>query len=194
MFVRTTQKLYLCSATCLLEQNSTHGGGGHTHSSSYSFNGNTVNFGTMTAGSTTVSSFTTNGSLRMASISGNVGTDIVISSAGYFYKKSSSKRFKENIIDLNFDSSPLYDLKPHNFKWKDVSHIIDGETVIDPGGQDFGYIAEEVHEILPQLVRLRDFEDGDNLPASVSYEKITVLLVEEMKKLKDRIEVLEGNG
>ena len=58
---------------------------------------------------------------------------------------------------------------------------------------DFGYVAEEVHEILPQLVGYDNFENGDNLPASVHYNQITVLLVEEMKKLRARIEVLEGN-
>jgi len=56
------------------------------------------------------------------------------------------------------------------------------------GVKDFGLIAEEVHEILPELV----IYDGNNEPAEINYHMISVLLLEEMKNLKARIEVLEG--
>ena len=51
-------------------------------------------------------------------------------------------------------------------------------------------IAEEVHAILPALVTL----DSDSQPEGVKYAKIPILLLEEIKKLKARIEVLENNG
>ena len=57
------------------------------------------------------------------------------------------------------------------------------------GKKHFGYIAEEVNEILPEIVN----KDPDGEPEGVKYEMVTVLLVEEIKKLKARIEVLEGN-
>jgi hypothetical protein len=103
---------------------------------------------------------------------------------------SSSRRYKENIIDLDVDSSKIYSLVPRTFKWRD---FLENETTI-VGRTDFGYIAEEVHEVFPELVGYGDFEDGDNLPASVYYNQISILLVEEIKKLRARIEVLEGNG
>ena len=100
-----------------------------------------------------------------------------------------SSSFVSLPTDLDFDSSKIYDLLPRTFKWMDAEQA--GIPVV--GQIDFGYLAEEVHEILPQLVGYDNFEDGDNLPASVHYNQITVLLVEEMKKLRARIEVLEGN-
>jgi hypothetical protein len=121
-------------------------------------------------------------------ISNNATYDIRQTASGYFYKYSSSRRFKENIIDLDFDSSKIYSLMPHTFKWKD---FIEDKISIE-GQSDFGYIAEEVHELLPQLVGYDTFGGDENLPASVHYNQITVLLVEELKKLKARIDILEG--
>ena len=95
---------------------------------------------------------------------------------------------------------------PHAFKWKDTNHTVSNPafkpyssepTTIEQtyiGGEDFGYIAEDVHEILPALVGYEDSEDGDNLPSNVRYDHIAILLVEELKKLRARIEVLEGNN
>ena len=134
------------------------------------------------------------------------GTTVVVDGNGKFLKLSSSKRFKENIVDLDLDSSQIYNLMPHAFKWKDTNHTVSNPafkpyssepTTIEQtyiGGEDFGYIAEEVHEILPALVGYEDSEDGDNLPSNVRYDHIAILLVEELKKLRARIEVLEGNN
>ena len=50
-------------------------------------------------------------------------------------------------------------------------------------------IAEEVVSLIPQLVGV----DKEGLPNSVDYPMLSVLLLAELKKLKARIEVLEGN-
>ena len=178
------------------DEHGTHGGG-HTHSSSLDIAADDIDAdGDITCDTlAVVGGFSAgNGVLFNDLSSSNATYDVRISGTGYLFKYSSSRRYKENIIDLNFDSSRIYDLEPHNFKWKDITKTNSkGETVITIGMNDFGYVAEEVHEILPQLVGYDNFENGDNLPASVHYNQITVLLVEEMKKLRARIEVLEGN-
>ena len=163
------------------------GGGGHTHSSSLDVAADDITCSAITMSGTLHSTST---AVRFSNLNQYTQTyDIKMDGSGYLYKYPSSERFKENIIDLDFDSSKIYDLLPRTFKWKDAEQA--GIPVV--GQIDFGYIAEEVHEILPQLVGYDNFEDGDNLPASVHYNQITVLLVEEMKKLRARIEVLEGN-
>ena len=53
----------------------------------------------------------------------------------------------------------------------------------------FGYIAEEVEKIIPELVQYTDKGEADGL----FYPLIPVLLVEEIKKLKARIDVLESS-
>ena len=59
----------------------------------------------------------------------------------------------------------------------------------EPHQASFGMIAEDVHTILPDLVNL----DKDGEPEAVHYKLISVLLLAELKKLKARIEVLEGD-
>ena len=58
------------------------------------------------------------------------------------------------------------------------------------GENSFGMIAEEVHEILPELVVL----DKNQEPKSIDYPLLSVLLLSELKKMQARIEVLENNG
>jgi len=182
----------------------THGGGGS----------GTINSGTTSrfayySGSTTLSSATSASAYLYATgvyISGNSnffanmwvntgGTELEIGSSTIIQRVSSSRRYKENIVDLLTDSSKVYELSPKSFKYKDgeTAKVVDGqvtdemETMV--GSNSFGYIAEDVHEILPEIVSYT-LEDE---PESVQYRLISVLLLEEMKKLKARIEVLEGN-
>ena len=58
-----------------------------------------------------------------------------------------------------------------------------------PGEKSFGLIAEEVHEVLPELVIL----DKNQEPKSIDYPLLSVLLLSELKKMKARIDILEGN-
>ena len=95
-------------------------------------------------------------------------------------RAASSARFKDNIRDLEIDTSKVWDLKPRSFEWKG-----DGTTA-------FGLIAEEVDEIIPGLVAKYAHGDSDEIrPQSVHYKFLSVLLLAEMKELKARIEELE---
>ena len=95
-------------------------------------------------------------------------------------RAASSARFKDNIRDLDIDTSKVWDLQPRSFEWKG-----DGTT-------SFGLIAEEVDEILPGLVAKYAHGDSDEaVPQSVHYKFLSVLLLAEMKELKARIEELE---
>ena len=96
--------------------------------------------------------------------------------------KSSSKRYKRNIVDIALDSNKLYDLRPVDFEWNEKSAT--------DGKKDIGLIAEEVVEIFPQIVNY----NKDNKPESVSYDKLSVILLMEMKKLKEEIEKLKENN
>jgi len=90
---------------------------------------------------------------------------------------ASTRRVKKNIRTLAVDSSQIYNLtcKSFEFKENDVT--------------SFGLIAEEVHEVIPALVSYRG-----GLPQAVKVEDaLTYLLLEELKKLKDRIVVLEAS-
>ena len=116
-------------------------------------------------------------------------------STGKIIELSSTRKVKENIVDLTIDTSKLYDLVPKNFKFKDqIIEVFNDETMettsyTEVGENSFGMIAEEVHEILPELVVL----DKNQEPKSIDYPLLSVLLLSELKKLKARIDTLEGN-
>jgi len=108
-------------------------------------------------------------------------------SNGEIYYQTSSERYKSNIADLEFDTSNLYNLRPVSFD--------DNET----GERCFGLIAEETFEQIPEAVVTRDI-DGETVPDSIPYSMLSVVIINEMKKLKAendslkaRIEALENN-
>ena len=68
-----------------------------------------------------------------------------------------------------------------------VGHIYDRKDGTSKG--EAGLVAEEVAEILPNLVGL----DKDGNPDSVKYSRLTVYLLESIKVLKDEIDSLKGN-
>ena len=100
------------------------------------------------------------------------------------FATSSSKRYKENIEKLTLDTSKLYNLTPRTFTWKEDA------PVAEQGQSDFGLIAEEVEEIFPEIT----FNNAGGQIEGVQYIKLSVLLLEELKKLKKRIEILEGSN
>ena len=115
-------------------------------------------------------------------------------SSGKLIESGSSRSIKENIVDLTIDTSKIYDLVPRSFKFKDqIIEVFNDKTeettsYTEIGENSFGMIAEEVHEILPNLV----VYNKNNEPKSIDYPLLSVLLLAELKKLKTRIEILEG--
>jgi len=93
---------------------------------------------------------------------------------------SSDKRLKDNIQPI---SEPLYKLSKvggYTFDWNDKQDTYKGN--------DVGVVAQEIEEILPQLVTTRD--TGYK---AVKYEKIVPLLIESIKELNKKVEDIEKN-
>ena len=93
---------------------------------------------------------------------------------------SSDERLKDNIQPI---SEPLYKLSKvggYTFDWNDKQDTFEGS--------DVGVIAQEIEEILPEVVMTR----GTGYKA-VKYEKIVPLLIESIKELKQKVENIEKN-
>jgi hypothetical protein len=98
------------------------------------------------------------------------GTTMVFNASGQFGPQTSSLRFKTDIVPMDPEmSSAIYNLTPKMYKY-----------IVDPTTPHIGLIAEEVDLLFPDLVP----KDQEGLPFSVSYDRITVLLLNEMKKMK----------
>jgi hypothetical protein len=85
----------------------------------------------------------------------------------------SSRRFKENIKEIDSDI-PLMELRPVSFNY------------IGDESEQWGLIAEEVVEKLPNLVIF----DDDGLPGSVAYHCLPVLLLNELQKQKKAMDAM----
>jgi hypothetical protein len=98
---------------------------------------------------------------------------------GEIYYQTSSQRYKENIVDLEFDTSNLYNLRPVSYDDKAT------------GNRCYGLIAEETFAQIPDVVVKRDI-DGESLPDSIPYSMLSVVIINEMKKLKTLVDELSA--
>jgi hypothetical protein len=108
------------------------------------------------------------------------GLPVLIDPSGQLGTSSSSRRYKEGIRDLGDTSRRLFDLRPVAFRYTQAYG--DGSKPIQ-----FGLIAEEVAEVFPELA----FVNAQGQPESVHYEKLAVLLLNEVQRQQKRIEALE---
>ena len=94
----------------------------------------------------------------------------------------SDKRLKKNIKELDIEGifEKLSQLKAVQFDWDEIAKDKFGKE-----GHDFGYIAQDVEKIIPELVG--EFNGYKNL----DYGKLSVLLLEMIKDLKQEIEKLK---
>lgn len=92
---------------------------------------------------------------------------------------TSDGRLKENVEDIKNAVDTVKSLRGVTFDWNKDS----GRE----GKHDIGFIAQEVQEIVPEVVKT----DSDTGTLSVSYQKLVPLLIEAIKSLSSEIEVLK---
>ena len=88
----------------------------------------------------------------------------------------SSLRYKENVQLINDPLDKVMHIRGVHFDWKDTKK------------KDVGVIAEEVGQVLPELVK---FEPNGIDAELLDYPKLTALLIECVKELKKEIEDLK---
>ncbi len=93
------------------------------------------------------------------------------------FTESSSIRYKDNIETIKYGLDKVLQLRGVSYTKKDT------------GLKEVGLIAEEINEVLPDVVIKN--EEGE--PDSVSYGRITAILIEAIKELKSEIEELKSN-
>jgi len=119
-------------------------------------------------------------------VSGSVIAAGNISAFGSSFLSLSDKRWKTDITTFSGSLDKILQLKPRKFKW------------IKDNKEDYGFIAQEVEEVLPNLVdetsyvQVGDMTEQDTKPyKSVDYSKLTPYLVDTIQQLTKRIEELE---
>ena len=118
----------------------------------------------------------------------------LMANSGDFYAQgnitaywSSDIRLKENVKPITNALNKINKINGVEFDWKD--DYLDSLSVKDPyyiKKHDVGVIAQEIEEVLPQIVSTK--EDGTK---AVRYEKIVALLIQGIKELSDEVNELK---
>jgi hypothetical protein len=110
------------------------------------------------------------------------GSTVVQNSSGFLKVSTSSRRFKENIIEISKSGylDATYQLSPVSFNYINEN---EEEPTIS------GLIAEDV-DLIPEFKGIVNY-DADGLPLSVAYDRMSALLVLAIKEIKDRLENIE---
>ena len=146
--------------------------------------GYTTNTGNVTSGSTVDFNNLTCDQIGV-NVSAN-GTDGRIDAGNDIVAFSTSdKRLKENIKPLDNALDKVLKISGVSFDWKPLTEE-EKKTIHGNQGHDVGVIAQEIEEVLPEVVTTRD--SGYK---AVKYEKIVPLLIESIKELKAEIEELK---
>ncbi|AVR52780.1 peptidase [Marseillevirus Shanghai 1] len=90
---------------------------------------------------------------------------------GIITQAASSRRFKENIRDLEVDTRALHELSMKTYNYKK-----DGEKY-------HGLIAEEAYDILPDIVTL----DAEGKPHGIKHLTLAMLLLAELQRLEKEV-------
>lgn len=119
----------------------------------------------------------TSGAAFLPLTGGIVSGDLTVTnnlSAGTI-TETSARKYKEDISTIDNSLDILQELNGVHYRWKE-SQV-----------KDIGFIADDVLEILPELVTLKDGEiEGMN------YGKLTAVLVNGVKELTQRVKYLEN--
>jgi hypothetical protein len=116
----------------------------------------------------------------------NLGTGLVYSNSGTLTSTNpSDERLKDDITDLQYGLNEILQLRPVTYLWKN-------DTINQ--GKQFGFIAQEVQEIMPDLVKEFDTKHGDEEVVRLGLDKeaIFVAMVNAIKELKAEIEILKN--
>ena len=159
--------------------------------SSNSFQLNGVSIGSSSTSTTATVTLGTTTSYQVGSFgvgtaaSGVLGEIRAANNITAYY--SSDSRLKENVVNIPNALSKVKSLNGVSFDWTD-------KYLTEHGGEDgyflrkhdIGIIAQELEEILPEIVA--DRPDGYK---AVKYERIVALLIEAVKELSDEVERLK---
>ena len=106
---------------------------------------------------------------------------------GSFYAAGSSQDYKQSICNYNTDSCMFMKLKPVTYQYKEEYCHLGKEL---KSGTQIGLIAEEVAETYPELAILVN-EEENKVVRNVDYEKLSIILLSEVQKLRREVDDLK---
>ena len=112
------------------------------------------------------------------SASGNISGSQIEASGDIIAFGSSDRNLKDNIQPIENPLEKMDKIGGYTFVWNDKQNVYKGK--------DIGVVAQEIQEIMPEIVATRA-----NGYLGVKYEKIVPLLIESIKELKQEIDEIK---
>ena len=106
------------------------------------------------------------------------------------WQTTSDIRIKKNIVDNNTGLEKIKQIRVRNFEYRtpeEVDPALPSHAAIDKQGTQVGVIAQEIQEVLPDLVRVTSLGCY-----SVNPDNLTWYLVNAIKELTARVKELES--
>jgi hypothetical protein len=138
---------------------------------------NTIRIGGAQAGDVATQNRFFVAGVRGVTTGNNDAIPVVIDSNGQLGTVSSSRRFKEDIHDMDTASSGLMRLRPVTFRYQ--KPFADGSKPIQ-----YGLVAEEVAEVYPDLVA----RSADGQVETVKYQVLDSMLLNELQKEHQQVQ------
>lgn len=126
------------------------------------------------------------GALAVGNISPSTTTGRIDASNDIVAYSTSDCRLKKYVKPIKNALDKIDKIRGVEFDWKVTDGKMEKE-VHSFEGHDVGVIAQEIEEVLPEVVTTRD--SGYK---AVRYEKIVPLLIQGIKELKDEVEILKS--
>jgi hypothetical protein len=162
--------------------------GGDLQISASNANSKTIFYNNYSSGATGMQMLNNSG-VAVIDLNGNagaatfasLGTGLVYSSSGTLTSTNpSDERLKDNIKDISWGLSDILKLRPVSYHWEN--------DTINQGVQ-FGFIAQEVQEVMPEAIK----EFGDEVKyLGLEKDAIYATLVKAVQELEARIKQLEN--
>lgn len=120
-------------------------------------------------------------------ITGGLGVSGAINAGGEITAFATSDReLKTNVENITDALSKIEKLNGVTFNWNDLAKEVESK---DTSVKEVGVIAQEVNQVLPEVVTIRE-----NGYMAVRYEKLVPLLIEAIKELHEEIKTLKNGS
>jgi FtsZ-binding cell division protein ZapB len=107
---------------------------------------------------------------------------------GTYY--SSDRRLKTDIKDINYGIQQIMQMKPLTYQKHIADSIVDGRIFLGKSMQEIGFIAQDLYNVIPEVVYKPTDESKDFW--AIDYSKLTPILVKGIQEQQTEIEELNN--
>jgi len=103
---------------------------------------------------------------------------------------TSDRRLKTDIKDINYGIQQIMQMKPLTYQKHIADSIVNGRVILGKGMQEIGFIAQDLYNIIPEVVYKPSDESTDFW--AIDYSKLTPILVKGIQEQQTEIEELNN--